>query len=487
MALGQSQLKQPHRKGCVLSSADRSQKKTRKCCGQVRDYFSQPEDSASIGVEQWSDDAAGEASKVQSSAQGGERKSREVHAGDLTIDTLPDNMTHLVEDSRNYYTQRSFGPDDRRAGAFWVDMDDLQHGQVRMHGLLSNTHKQAARVALSFPFPFYGHYLKQITIATGGFIFMGDVTHRMLTATQYVAPLMANFDPSSAKESTVQYLDNGEVFVVQWERVRLHGRDSEGEFTFQAALYRSGTITFSYRDIPLSIEQIISGQHPVKAGLSDAFMVVKPSSKTADARQRTIYEYHRVQIDTAKITNNCAFEFTALPSCLQHNSCELCLSANHTLGCKWCHVLQRCSDGMDRHRQEWLDYACSEKDDIRCEDYSRGETEASLRPSSKPDRATTGPILHDCKSNDVKSAIPKNTNRFASAGATAGVVAGVALLLALLVLALFLHRHPTPSHHLRQQRKNYWPSLKFHKQGLQPGYTEMEGNHDREIIVENGS
>ncbi|CAL8378792.1 unnamed protein product [Boreogadus saida] len=261
-------------------------------------------------------------------------------------------MTHLVEDSRNYYTQRSFGPDDRRAGAFWVDMDDLQHGQVRMHRLLSNTHKQAARVALSFPFPFYGHYLKQITIATGGFIFMGDVTHRMLTATQYVAPLMANFDPSSAKESTVQYLDNGEVFVVQWERVRLHGRESEGEFTFQAALYRSGTITFSYRDIPLSVEQIISGQHPVKAGLSDAFMVVKPSSKTADARQRTIYEYHRVQIDTAKITNNCAFEFTALPSCLQHNSCELCFSANQTLGCKWCHVLQSLSE-MREHRSEF--------------------------------------------------------------------------------------------------------------------------------------
>ena len=47
---------------------------------------------------------------------------------------------------------------------------------------------------------------------------------------------------------------------------------------------------------------------------------------------------------------------------------------------------------------------------------------------------------------DVKSALPKYTNRFASAGATAGVVAGVALLLALLVLVLFLHRHPTPTH-----------------------------------------
>lgn len=39
---------------------------------------------------------------------------------------------------------------------------------------------------------------------------MGDVIHRMLTATQYIAPLMANFNPSYSRNSTVQYLDNGE-------------------------------------------------------------------------------------------------------------------------------------------------------------------------------------------------------------------------------------------------------------------------------------
>lgn len=39
---------------------------------------------------------------------------------------------------------------------------------------------------------------------------MGEVTHQMLTATQYVAPLMANFDPSISNNSTVRYLDNGE-------------------------------------------------------------------------------------------------------------------------------------------------------------------------------------------------------------------------------------------------------------------------------------
>lgn len=40
---------------------------------------------------------------------------------------------------------------------------------------------------------------------------MGDVIHRMLTATQYVAPLMANFNPGYSDNSTVVYFDNGET------------------------------------------------------------------------------------------------------------------------------------------------------------------------------------------------------------------------------------------------------------------------------------
>lgn len=42
-----------------------------------------------------------------------------------------------------------------------------------------------------------------------GFIYTGDIIHRLLTATQYIAPLMANFDPSLSKNSTVFYFDNG--------------------------------------------------------------------------------------------------------------------------------------------------------------------------------------------------------------------------------------------------------------------------------------
>lgn len=45
---------------------------------------------------------------------------------------------------------------------------------------------------------------------------MGDVLHRMLTATQYVAPLMANFNPGYSDNSTIAYFDNGEVPISEY-------------------------------------------------------------------------------------------------------------------------------------------------------------------------------------------------------------------------------------------------------------------------------
>lgn len=101
---------------------------------------------------------------------------------------------------------------------------------------------------------------------------MGEMTHRMLTATQYIAPLMANFDPSFSKNSTVIYTDNGKedllskilklmvefdcvlsclgnLFVVQWDKVRIKDREAEGTFTFQTALHKNGTIVFNYREV----------------------------------------------------------------------------------------------------------------------------------------------------------------------------------------------------------------------------------------------
>ena len=65
------------------------------------------------------------------------------------------------------------------------------------------------RVPLQFEFPFYGHIITNITIATGGFLYTGDYLHSWLAATQYIAPLMANFDTTITEDSVIKYSENG--------------------------------------------------------------------------------------------------------------------------------------------------------------------------------------------------------------------------------------------------------------------------------------
>ncbi|KAK2876637.1 hypothetical protein Q8A67_020733 [Cirrhinus molitorella] len=403
----------------------------------------------------------------------------------LSIDTLPDNMTQVVEDSQRYYSWRSFGPGDKRTQDLWVDLNSMHQGPVRVHTILSNTHRQASRVALTFDFLFYGHQVRQITIATGGFIFTGEITHRMLTATQYIAPLMANFDPSFSKNSTVRYLDNGNIFVVQWDKVRLKDRETEGAFTFQAVLCHNGTIVFGYKDVPLPVEKINSTEHPVKVGLSDAFMALLSSPYSPDAKRRTIYEYHRVEIDTTKIVNSSAFEFTPLPTCLQHNTCEQCFQSNLTSGCGWCNTLQRCSNGIDRYRQEWLDYSCSEQAKGTCDDYAQGGPESSISPFNlSPPVMTSSPATRPASPvTEGEEEAPEHT------AIIAGVVAALVLLVFLTLLAVYyINTHPTvaPPFYLMQRRtNNYWPSMKFRNQGCHSSYAEVDlGGYEKEGFIE---
>lgn len=65
--------------------------------------------------------------------------------------------------------------------------------------------------------------------------------------------------------------------MVQWERVRLSGKESDGAFTFQAALYKTGTITFGYREVrffpPFASSSLLQTcVIPLFAHLSDAFI-----------------------------------------------------------------------------------------------------------------------------------------------------------------------------------------------------------------------
>lgn len=60
--------------------------------------------------------------------------------------------------------------------------------------------------------PFF--VLQKLTfLSLTGFLYVGSFVHSWLAATQYIAPLMANFDTSLSNDSTVKYADNGKKYL----------------------------------------------------------------------------------------------------------------------------------------------------------------------------------------------------------------------------------------------------------------------------------
>ncbi|KAL6431547.1 hypothetical protein ACFW04_007250 [Cataglyphis niger] len=281
--------------------------------------------------------------------------------GDISISKFSDvtnitltqnNITKTVNDTHQYYNS-TFIVDPETCKKYWVDMDN--HPDLRVNHLLSQSHRRAATVKLKFDFPFYGYNVRNITIATGGFLYTGDYVHSWLAATQYIAPLMANFDTRLSNESCVKYADNGTAFTVEWEKVILQDHPKAGPFTFQVTLHQNGDIVFVYSVIPLVIGSIEDTLHPVKVGLSDAYIMDRT---VFFVRRKTIYEYHRVNFNRQDIISCTVIYLKALPTCLNFDNCWDCLTKVPDFDCKWCPELKKCSTGTSRQRQEWLLKGC---------------------------------------------------------------------------------------------------------------------------------
>ncbi|KAK3546333.1 hypothetical protein QTP70_025670 [Hemibagrus guttatus] len=359
-----------------------------------------------------------------------------------------------------YYISKIYQTTDAAGKDLWVNLKQMDKGKA--HGVLSNTHRQTLTVNLSFEFPYYGHLLREITITTGGFLYTGDMIHKMLTATQYIAPLMANFDPSISPNSTIIYSDNGTALIVQWDHVYLQDDPHLGSFTFQASLHRDGRITFAYKEIPVEINEIRSENHPVKVGLSDAFVVLHKIHQIPDVdiRRRTIYEYHRVELLKSKITNSTVAELLPLPTCLQFSSCDSCGTARIGFNCSWCSRLRRCSSGFDRNRQDWVDSGCLDEDYLMV--FVLTASEAG-RAGEQSERVQTGLLI--------------------------SVLLIVLLMVAAVLATVYMYHHPTSSASLFfiERRPTHWPVMKFRRGSGHPAYAEVEAmGRDKEgfILIE---
>ncbi|XP_045541966.1 plexin domain-containing protein 2 [Papilio machaon] len=260
------------------------------------------------------------------------------------------NLTSLIYDNHMFYNSTFIG-NVSYVKEYWANITERK---PEIHEVLSNSHRRATTLKLSFDFPFYGQDIRNITVATGGFIYTGEHVHNWLAATQYIAPLMANFDTTLTNDSMVKMYDDGTKFTVIWENVTLQ-EDATKKFTFAATLNKNGDIVFTYKDIPIPVQQINDKEHPVKVGISDAYLKDK---YLFNVRHKTIYEYHRISFKNHEISNNTILKLTALPTCIQYNTCESC--ANHDTGfqCLWCEQLRKCSSGTDRNKQDWMVRNC---------------------------------------------------------------------------------------------------------------------------------
>ncbi|KAL5275027.1 PLXDC2 family protein [Megaselia abdita] len=338
------------------------------------------------------------------------------------------NMSKYNEtiDHHDFYNSSIIVNNDK-SKTYWNSFKDISHNPM-----LSTSHRRAVTLQLTFPFPFYGHNIRNITVATGGFMYTGEYVHSWLAATQYIAPLMANFDTSLSNSSFVKYLDNGTSFTVVWENVYLQDKMDIGAFTFSATLYDTGNIVFVYYNVPILIESIHDDKHPVKVGLSDAYIIDKV---IFFSRRKTIYEYHRVNFGSDDIQNSTIIQLTALPTCLTFKDCNSCLESNSNFQCSWCPTLNRCSTGIDRRRQEWLQKGCDQRIDDRTCSSQNNNHKYDIETSS------VNTNMSPAKLDDVDNNINKKPSA-TSFNLILGIIIPVAMVITVLIWILYAFRNP---------------------------------------------
>ncbi|CAD5221256.1 unnamed protein product [Bursaphelenchus xylophilus] len=288
---------------------------------------------------------------------------------------LPEDISVEPDSSTNhtYYKMHIYSNRTDLMSQYYIDVKKWLNSSVpglngtENHEHLDGAYRKAAGANIGFEFPFYGHEMDNLTVATGGFCYVGDQTHSWLAATQYIAPLMANFD-TTAPNSVIMYATNSSRMVITWESVRLRDNPKAGNWTFQVSLFKNGDIWFVYKDIPIPVTLISDNNHPCKLGISDAYLFTHQYGDKAPIQtKKVIHEYHRIVVPPEKVVNNTIIVLEALPTCLQFKTCSDCSSGKLTnFNCSWCapkqsHIEPFCSDfaGLHRRRQHWVEGDCA--------------------------------------------------------------------------------------------------------------------------------
>jgi hypothetical protein len=273
--------------------------------------------------------------------------SRDTADGMEPMDAFPEfgNSSIKVINHQYYKQTNLFQNDPKQFAEYWVDIEALldnkkKNGSIfgsKYHKRLSNSYRRAVSYGLSnFWFPFYGQPTRNLTIATGGFVYMGTTMHSWLAATQYIAPLMANFDTSQSDQANILYVETDDFVAVEWREVALRGQHQAGNFTFQVKLEKNGDIYFLYKIVPIHVRNVSDQYHPRKVGVSDAYLMETPVFTFS---KKVIYEYHRVEVNLSDILNFTVIKIEAQKVCISLRTCGECMTTKlDNFNCSWCEV-----------------------------------------------------------------------------------------------------------------------------------------------------
>ncbi|XP_023259424.1 plexin domain-containing protein 2-like [Seriola lalandi dorsalis] len=384
---------------------------------------------------------------------------------DLLMEEGHDNSTQIVDIDHAYYTSKIYSPGDAARKELWVNIDEMEEDDWKVRGFLSSTHRQAERVNLSFDFPFYGHILKEITVATGGFIYTGDIIHRMLTATQYIAPLMADFDPTLSKNSTVFYIDNGTALVVQWDQIHLQDV-SLGTFTFQAVLHSDGRIVFAYKEV------VIKALHTLYT-----IIIFTSFLRCSSGFDRNRQDW---------VDLGCPEERRD-PRCLRitdvTNSTSRQLS--HTTTPVTATTVQQRTSSMTSTPLGRTSIVTNPSPHSST---SRRIMSTSQPPTSKPAEDDTKISLHINEASGDKERTGDGDDRL-QIGLLAGIIMMMVVMAAAVLLSLYVYNHPTSSASLffMERRPTHWPIMKFRRGSGRPSYAEVEApgqDKDSTVVID---
>lgn len=183
------------------------------------------------------------------------------------------------------------------------------------------------------------------------------------------------------------------------------------------------------------------------------------------ARRKTIYEYHKVNFGSQDIKNFTVIHLYAQPTCQNLTDCASCLN-DMQLKCNWCPTINRCSTGVDRKRQDWLQKGCDKTlitDTTTCpaigekgNNYGQPMEATDISNPSVRWENTDGTIKTDSKESEhVTQNSPTQSTKVgaepivggkneesASFGMVIGVLMPIVLIMSSIVWVFYAYRNP---------------------------------------------